>query len=385
MRTILIALASFLVAAQVVAQPIHGDPQKARYNDPSEWQPISNQCHVLMPGVNPTIGTPLETPAHTHLDLTCPHYLEDNGPVTCGFALTLFHTAGRIGFIWGAMLDTMSFTDPSQSFPIEGDPLGIVGPITGQVTFDPSFVQQVPAHGWFGITLSSRTGYDIGKVVDNHLIVSVYSMLDPTAPEAPIGDGIGQPTQASKCELAGGPFGSNAMEVRQRLPILGPITPGLDWLINPLTYGYGQAQGLPPGTFRMWLDPDLHHGITGLLLHSVDGIQNTNTIEAFPGTIPAGPHKVMFQWEQTSDVGTLTSNMVFNVLVGPGGVAQPADDVPGAVPIITPPALCADPAAVNIGQPLPCVFPPPLPPLLPAGTYTICNADRTKCIDLVVR
>lgn len=377
-----------LLASPAFAQPIHKQPQKAVYASPAEYPWLSDQCHYNAPGVNPLYGTgiPDATSSHVHLDLQCPEDAELGlTPFDCNFSVTLRQVAGEIGFIWGNIIPVtaLRFDNPALSFPLRGDPVGIVT-ATGSLTMDPSSADptRLAAHGWKDTaSVNARTFYDNGAVMNNQLIWPAYSVVDVSQPEVGLGDGSGTPSQQARCDVySANPaiadeFGVNATEIKQMIPLLGPVTPGLDWKMNPLTYGYGQKAGLPLGTFRLRLDPDLHHGIPGTFIDVVTGQGGTNTIEALPGDIPAGAHKLMFQWEQASHDGTemLTSNLVVSVTVGPGGVAQPPDQVPGAIP--TTPTTCTDPKALNVGGPLPCVF--PTPALLCSGTITGTSADGT--------
>ena len=235
----------------VAGQAIHDDPQKAAYGSPDEWPIVSSQCHWLAPGVNATPGIP----AHTHNDMKFPVYAEVGmAPFTVPFTFTMYHTAGKIISISGSLVSTWSLD--STSLPLAGDPEGVVV-YTGQVTFDPSLgvaSGRVPRHGWYPLFLTVVTRYANGDQLTNALRLSVYSMIDPSQPEAKPGDGTGIRTQ-SNCQIRDAHeslnvdrWGSSIIEFVQMLPLLGNFSPENPWELQPLTYNYAPRQNLlPPG------------------------------------------------------------------------------------------------------------------------------------------
>jgi hypothetical protein len=363
-RTLILVLCCPLAAA---GQSIHGDPQKAAYGSPDEWPIVSSQCHWLAPGVNATPGIP----AHTHNDMQFPVYAEVGmAPFTVPFTITMFHTAGRVISISGSLVSSWSLD--STSLPLAGDPAGVVV-YTGHVTFDPSLgvaSGRVPRHGWYPLFLTVITQYGNGDQLANALRLSVYSMIDPSQPEAKPGDGTGIRTQ-SNCQIRDvheSPYvdrwGSSIIEFVQMLPLLGNLSPENPWELQALTYNYGPRQSLlPPGTFELRVDPDLHHGIPGTTVDSAPGF-TTVTLDGLPTLIPytEGTHKLMWQWHRPTFDGTkeLVSNLVFNVTVGPGGAAQPPDYVPLS------------------NSPSPSPSPSPPPPTFPTcpGGYVTCPPEQ---------
>jgi hypothetical protein len=273
-------------------------------------------------------------PAHTHNDLQFPLYAEVGvAPFTVPFTFTMFDTSGKITGVSGTLVSSWSLD--TTTLPILGNPAGVVI-VTGHVTFDPSRGTAsgfVPPHGWYTLRWVVRTQYTNGDVVDNQLSVSVYSVIDPTQPERAPGDGTGRILMRSQCVRSSSRigelmFGANIMEFQQLLPLFGNVSPANPWKLNASGYNYGGAElkVLPPGVFELRLDPNLHQGIPGTTLDSATA-SSTTRIETLPGLIPDGPHKLMFMWHRPTSAGDeeLVSNLVFNITVGPGGVAQPPD------------------------------------------------------------
>jgi hypothetical protein len=323
-------LALVLSAGGAAAQTIHGDPQKAFYESPAEYpQDPDLQCHWRAPNIGYMPGMP----AHTHARLKCPDYAEiPAGPFTCGLTITLFNTTGQInaGNITFTANGTLAMDTP---FPLMGGPG--VNVYTGTVTFNLAN-SGLKVHGWQPIQARVVTNYTNRDILINRGMRPVYSVVDLTAPESPPGDGTGI-RSTSSCQiidasdpdnLGNARWQQNQMEFLQILPTLGPVTPGLPWQMVPIAYNYGGTTGLPPGTFELRLDPDFHNNIPGtVLLSSTHGDSAAPALDKFsvPDNVPDGPHKLTWMWRRPNMAGDkeLDALLVFNVTVGPGGVAQP--------------------------------------------------------------
>jgi hypothetical protein len=331
-------------------QTIHGDPQKAAYASPAEWPTISSQCHWLSPNLN-SMGAP----AHTHVDMKFPLYAEVNGPFTVPFSIIMFHTDGRVtdliaGYATSLTLNgqpILSHFADDWSVNLPGDPMGVVT-YTGTVTFDLSlgFASGGTKHGYQPVRLRAATAYQNGE--------PVYSAYDLTLPESKPGDGTGIRT-LSNCEvrepILNEIWQSNVAEFLQILPVLGPITPGTPWVMRFSGYNYGASKNIPPGTLEVRYDADIHNGIPGTTIFSVDGTDTTIKNVTLPDNVPDGLHKLMWRWNRPNFGGDkeLDSILVFNVTVGPGGVAQP----PNLQPISPPPPPPPPPPQHPVYHPLP--------------------------------
>jgi hypothetical protein len=299
----------------------------------------------------------MKFPVFAEVDLT---------PITVPFTITMFHTDGNVINISGRYVKTWSMD--TTALPLVGDPAGVVV-YTGHVTFDPSIGNAegtLPKHGWFPVFLVVTTRYTNGDILNNYLRLSLYSMVDPTQPEAKPGDGTGIRTQ-SNCQIKDAhesPYvsrwGASIIEFVQMLPVLGPVSVENPWKLQPRAYNYAPPQSaLPPGVFELRVDPDLHHGIAGTTVDTLSGF-STASVDTLP-IIPDGTHKLMFMWHRATFDGDkeLVSNLVFNVTSGPGGAAQPPDYVPLS----------------NTSPPPP---PPPPPPTFPTcpGGYVTCPPEQ---------
>lgn len=324
--TVLFALS---VPLSAVAQPTMS-PQKATYASPAEWVWISSQCHWLAPNVNATPGIA----AHTHLDYTgAPVYAEmPTSPIQVPLSVTLFNTAGSITRIVGDGEDLI--LNGGLQLPLAGNPAGVVT-YTGTFTFDPRrrVAALMPAHGWFVAGMMVVTTFANGDEMANTQRVPLFSVRDTTQPQNDT-----QIRHDSLCvirdasELPFNRWGSHFSEFSQMLPVLGPISPENPWRV--IGTGYNYAGDGPPlaelGVAEIWLDPDLHNGNPGTLLARSTGSTGAFFDYEFPGQVPEGTHKVMFMWRKATPDGLkeLASNLVFNVTIGPGGVAQPLPPAP---------------------------------------------------------
>ncbi len=158
--------------------------------------------------------------------MTFPVYAEVGvAPFTVPFTITMFHTAGNVISISGSLVSQLALD--STSLPLVGDPAGVVV-YTGHVTFNPSLgvaSGRVPPHGWYPLSLTVVTRYGNGDQLTNSLRLSVYSVIDPSQPEAKPGDGTGIRTQ-SNCQMRDAhenPYvdrwGSSIIEFVQMLPL----------------------------------------------------------------------------------------------------------------------------------------------------------------------
>jgi len=364
-------------ATPVYAQPIHQHPQKGAYASSAEWPWISFQCHWA-PGetVNP-LGSVTPFMAHTHIEGKWPLYAELSEPVTIPFSVVLFHTDGYIRIVTeGPMIPAhiiWDATGTSTPPPMIGDPHGVVS-WSGKATFDP---REAPCcydppkpRGWWFLGMRVMTVYRDGTELGQMNIVPYYSKIDPSAPERGIGDGQGEIRASCGVNAAdpGGPsvFGSNSSIIRrQDAPLLAPFN--APWPADIAVYGYGIPQGIPPGLYRQFLDPDLHNGHAGILLKDHSRVGNVEDYAPFdPAVIGLGRHKLAIDWIQSGDGvpqlftpgETLVSRLVVEVEVTDGpATAPPPFDPP-------PPPTCPDgsPRGTDGFCPSP---PPPTPPPTP--------------------
>lgn len=352
-----------LVPTFALAQPIHGHPQKAFYASPAEhplrdaqghWQP----CNPVLPPPEQIAqqladGTFVPVLCHSHVRLQCPEYAEFSAPLRCEFTVMLFHAAGRIvdfgagtnnqgrmarDVVWD---DTGSATLPN----LTCDQMSLCM-WNGHFTVDPD--PGVP-HGWSMIVASTFTVLENGDSQRVTNRVAVWSMIDPTAPIT--GEGFPYtlahsiPFSPRRPDVL---FGTNQIDVQGLLPI-APIATLWTFPLN--VQRYGVQSHLPPPTFQVVADLDLHHGIQGRILQQIDDAPDTVPIIVTldPAVLGPGTHKIALRFIQP-DGGTEQASTLetFDVVVDP--------NAPPPIP------TCQDPLASNFGGPLPCVYPPPPPP-----------------------
>jgi hypothetical protein len=314
---------------------IHGHPQKLVYlDDGSDWPTLLGQAHwapsenpinpedgkpIVLDLANGTLGT--SKLGHTHFDLTAPIYAEVSGPITCKFAIHLFHLAGGVNFdldsqegvkeiIWDA---TGTTTPPNLIGDINGETI-----YTGKLTFDPHINPRgVVLHGWFAPLLNVRTFLDNGDKYSLIMLANYWSMIDPSAPA---NDGPAYP----QFSIRAAPFsarhpndrwGINIVEgIGQYFP-LAPIN--APWPMRIQTFGYGGQ--LINAQFEQRLDMDLHHQNAGILLKSIVQTGDITTDIAFsPVQMGNGPHRQAFLRNQLSSEGNDAINtlLLWNVVVG---------------------------------------------------------------------
>jgi len=373
MKTFRFAAVFFALAASVQAQTIHNAPQGvAAYADPSEWPFLSGQCHWA-PSNNPVPeGNPSPTLGHTHVEVNAPIWAELGATtVTMPITVRLFHTSGRIVSVWAehsndVIWDATGTTDLPD---MTGDPNGLKT-WTGHVTYDPLLDKKdgygpAPVHGWFGLRFFARTRFDNGDLmVYTLLTVPFYSTINPLAPERVLGgiEGIDLRASCTPFTTRDTPAGSNGSGISQvrdqSLPILAPISTPM--LVKSSTYNYGR-NGVPPSTYELFLDSDLHMNVPGTPLVQSDlnrddaGTDNADTID--PSTLAASKppmgfapneHRLSFTWKNGS--GPLGGQN------GAGTTVQPNETLvtllvvkvktaPGVVPSFSfPPPLIFNPA-----------------------------------------
>lgn len=385
MKSVLGLVAALSIAGVASAQPLHGHPQLAAYASPADWLYPSGQCHWTQAGAPLDIASPLSS--HVHVDFKHPYGAEMSAPFVSPFTITLHHTPGVIGMVFPLLGRDLVWDETgSSTLPVfVGDPHGDVVK-TGHFTIDPvtpimgadgapDLLRSAPPRGWYAVGLVVRVYFDSGDKLEAALYSSLYSLKDPTAPErgARAGGRILNvqcaPFSARLDDPRGSAFGTAVAEYQDFVPI-APIQTA--WTIPGFLYNYAADLALPIGVFEQRVDADFHHGVPGTTVRSepLDGNHSFATIPITfdPAAMGSGAHKVALGWTQPRGIEQLTALLVVPVTVGPG---------------VPPPTLCTDPAASNIGGPLPCVFPPPVvvPPVVTVYTFT-CDAAG-KCTVIV--
>ncbi len=304
---------------------------------------------------NPTLG-------HVHVDWSLPYAAEVDRAIRVPFTIKLFHLSGRVTNIWGSPIgsitwDASGIVERGSEITevIVGDPNGLVVR-SGVLTVDPTLTSPVYTpigRGWFFADLAVRVMTTIGGRLDAHILESLYSVVDPTAPESvPLTST--DPNVQANCQFIGpsdsnSPFGSAISEYRSYIP-LAPFS--AVWPLVPVVYNYGGT--ISGGRFEARLDPDLHNGITGRLLASAEVDEAAHLLTPLPtGLDPAvlgvGAHHVSTIWQQQSGDGAANvapGEEVWALLVIPVTVTATPQ------PIVT----CTDTKASNVGQLLPCVY-----------------------------
>jgi hypothetical protein len=376
-----------MTALPASAQPIHGHPQKAAYASPAEWVEVDGQGWLGDP--DPVLA------AHVHNVPKFPLYMEvhDWSTIEVPFTLKAHNLAGTIQMFTGEHVRSVRWdaTGTSEVPVMRGDPNGLLqwtGVATVDLTLgDDGFLHifKFPLHGWAEVRFFTRTVLDNGRIMDVSTVVPVYSMIDPTAPEAP-GAAQGNPgvhirTSYVVWQDNAALAGELVTEISDYIP-LAPISAPWPTIAN--VYNYTAPAGVPfeDERFELRLDADLHHGVRGSLQQFEDAGLSQNKqflgpIILNPAAMGAGPHKELAVWTQPLGAEAASSAIVFPVTVV-DGVPVPttctdptALNVGGLLPCRFPtptpaPTLCTDPNAPNVGQPLPC-----LPPVghVPVETY----------------
>ena len=335
-----------LLLALGLSVPVHG-----------QQMTISAQCHWAAPDLNLLA----DGPSHTHNDVIVPTgtLRTTAAPFTVPIAITLFQTDGRVVEVSGELISRVVF-DNGVTLPLAGNPTGVVT-YTGTATIDPArglASGQVPPHGWYGFGFTVRTHYTNTDILISKVDVPAFSVADPSVPKAPESGGNAIRT-AARCKVGSHRDNfSEALWATQLTEVVSiplpstPLTPEAPWTGKVLNYNYpAQAGLLPLGTFRVFLDPDLHNGVTGTELLSVT--EGPEVFVSLPGTIPAGPHKVQLNFSKPTFDGLedLNSILVFGITVD-GGVTPPP---PPPDPCVANPvqiAILSMPTGVTVNWPL---------------------------------
>lgn len=265
--------------------PIRLHPQKESYNSISEWPPLSWQAH-WMPGSGNGPYDPralMPGMAHTHLDsLGVPIWacVDRNNPVPINFIHKLFDTSGSVDFIGASFIppnvspQNFSVTFGSlPSWPPIGNPTGLIQtPFIANFDIKDAYDSKIgiPDRGFFGCRVWTRTLFNNGDYLTMEAIFPLYSIIDPEAPEVPLGEAGIQ--WACKLQIASGTsnvsycYQQHLTEIRDRMPILAPIK-------NPhrtqiFGYNYGADLNFPPNSFLYTVhgNADIHNYIEGTAL-----------------------------------------------------------------------------------------------------------------------
>lgn len=332
---------------------IHGHPQVGVTDYPEtfdapvalgqvKWPTRSFQAHWVAPGLTPMAMAGLPGLCHTHIDVTFPEIAELSGPVVCKFAVKLFHTQGRFGGFYTSLIRDVVWDETGTAeVPVFlGDPMGLVVK-TGHFTLDPAMATYYPntKHGWAAANLTGGTAYDNGDVSQCDASLPFWSMLDPSVPILPIGNG-GGPIVRTKIEVANTTiFAPNTTPINygETLVETGfeseapsafmPLAPiSAPYTLGVFSDGYGSAD-LPAAMFEVRLDLDIHNNIPGtVLLTSTDINAINRPILLDPqvlaaSTPPAGlapnVHKVAMIRRQTDGPEAVWALLVIDVEVAP--------------------------------------------------------------------
>lgn len=269
-------------------------------------------------------------------------------------AVKLFMCDGKISAIWGDSFVSVKWDDGRMSPPVlQGNPMALVQR-TGVVRIDPTWGQYAHDHGWTNVPFNAQLEMSNHDRIRVQGLDSFFSIIDPSKPES-IPPGNFGPILSSRVDAVPAcgfetpipptctNFGTMIMEVEDWVPIL-PIAK--KWTNTIAAYNYTATSVLPNGRFELRHNIDLHNGVRGVLLDAGnnDAQGFANRITTFDPTV-MGPGKFneAFFWTQTLTSQTVSSLVVVSVSVDPN--APP------------PTNICTDPAAINKGGPLPCVFP----------------------------
>jgi len=382
MRYITAVVVAVLCAVSASAQPIFGHPQLGAYGSPADWPVVDSQCWINDP--DPIMA------GHIHVVPKGNAYatIFDYGTYSVAFTLKAHHIAGTIGMVSGEHIRSIVWdaTGTTQQPVLKGDPMGLVE-WSGVATIDHTLgddgflhIYQFPQHGWAEDRIFTRTNLDNGDTLDVVAVWPVYSLIDPSVPEKPAAEqgrpGVHHRTSCVLWRNNQALTGETITEISDYLPLL-PIFAPWTTIFNGYNYTAPAGVTFPDQVFEQRLDPDLHHGIPGTIQqHQVIGPnQNKQFLGPMvfdPVAMGAGAHKEMAVWTQPLGTEAVSAVIVVPVTVGAGVPPPPAlctdpnapnigQPLPCLPPIVVPPAVCMDPAATNIGQPLPCVFPPPVP------------------------
>lgn len=358
-----------VLSSPVSAQVIHEHPQKAAYGSAAEYPPVSTQAHFTPSGAPVPIGSMASQ--HVHVEPQCPIYAETAGePLNCKFVIKHANLDGFGADFYGEAIrnvvwdDTGTATPPVMPGSVMAHLAGLgnllmstlmsVQTYTGSLVIDPKIVGPnwtAFKRGWFQTRISHRVYFHSGARVDVEQWIPLYSVQDRTAPEIPQrggGHGIME-SQIDVVNNAGvaSRLGTNVVEYLDKVPI-APIS--ADWHVPVSFYSYSGDPSLSHASLEQRVNMDFHTGVLGTVLMHVDDfspqpsafIKDVVFSPAAMGA--AGPHRMMQNWTQLDPVSheQITAISVLNITTLGGG-----------------PALCTDPTATNIGQPLPCTYAAP--------------------------
>jgi hypothetical protein len=373
---------------------IHSHPQKDSYtNWLTEAVPIDFQVH-WRPGNN---GTNSLAPglAHTHIQVQAPWYAElPAGDITLPIVFKMFCTDGAFVDAWATFQgdagektindsqgrSRLAVAAPAYPYHIPGDPNGLVT-IPASLTFN--FVDGLDVgcspHGWARVSVSCRIQYTNGDAVTAKAMLSFYSMVDPSAPETPLGEpGINYAVHGAVTSARDGTqaFQTQLTEFKKLMPFLAPIAVPQKTEVG----GYNYAPYLPlfPLTkYEMLIDPDFHMGVPGTVQPTLQVSPTGNLDTWLPATIAKSPppmgfppnqHRLGFSWLVDTGSGFSTPDgpmsagerlvtlLTFPVTIG----ANPTDDLSQTVDWtggVTPQPPPQEPLTVHVPQSITVISP----------------------------
>jgi hypothetical protein len=397
-----------LVDAPIV---IHGTPFVWTPAMLAAKKPVSGQCHwsignerMASMTMHPML---LETMAHSHSEMFGTWFGEMWRTFRVDFAIVLFNGDSADGAYFGLYKEQL---DQPAIHDIVWDDTGTDQPPSMSNAGAPNEVRTYRGHfmvdppqrkGYFHVQLTVAAQFFNNDHTDESLLLPFYSMLGDV--EVPGGDQwvISERCDAFTATRQDGTLGTTVAEFNNALgdPQF-PFVISAPFKTHGFTAGYGAAD-LPPATFSVRWDMNLHFGDTGHLLQSFVGIDNLwDEIVLDPAVLGNGDKKIALIRNQPDGHSEVSGLIVVPLHVDTSFVPpapllcnEPsATNVGEPLPckFAAPPAtpLCTDPTATNQGQPAPCTFPPPPPavaPLLLSGTYRLCDAGGTKCVELIVK
>lgn len=332
--------------------PVHQDhPQfgiKPFYASSAEWQMDSPQGHWMPANDQLSMG-------HTHaFELWSPRFGKlPRAEFTLPCRLQLFRVKGRIGGVFGNLLKSIEWDDPS---PIIGDPNGVVIR-TCRATFDPTGSYPDPNGGpnqlvvkdnsWFSVSLLAYTAFDNGALSTTQMnSLPLFMQGDPSVPET------GEPILSSRIGMyppfPGGPgtgHGEAIAELYGWLPI-APIT--APWTVRGNAWSYASDtigwQGLPDGVWEVGTNADLHFGVPATVRQRftfpVHGtLDHRLPVVIDPAHLNPGANRVSLSWCQNSGAGNAAIRpneelcALIVIQVTKGEVVDPLPPIPAPTPV----------------------------------------------------
>lgn len=327
--TRILAAVFVLVASAASAQPIHGHPQKAFYASPAEYPVVPAQGHWMLGGVM----------SHAHVEPRCPYLAEGKtgDQFTCTFTIVTFlggvhvdalyagiHKGNAVPIVWDA---TGSETMP----PIDGE-AGKVKTWTGH------FTATIPVNAtrWWFFTAKIAGSFSDGTDFTDEAMVPFwadqeYTGTDPFTYHLPTISSRFRVRSRVHPEGGATSYGETSVETADLIP-LAPIS--VPWTIKVSTYSYGGV-GLGPSVSEARRDLDLHNGIPGVELWSVNQVDDLIGVSlTFDPVAGEGAHKyaVLRTVPLTDEMHTAL--LVFSVIVDPKAPPVPYGQ-PDTVPVPT--------------------------------------------------